>query len=169
VSLPVDTGDFKLYSRRAVDQILKVVDADPYLRGFPAIVGFPQTTIEYVRNPRLHGSSHFSIFKSGPAKEFIRGMTSFSVIPLRISLWFGLVAFGFAFFVAIYAVWAKLTKQAVPGSTGILLVVTFFSATLLVSQGVIGLYLSRIFRQVRPLPRYIVQDKWTRDRGITKS
>jgi len=165
VQLPVDTGDFKLYSRRAVDQILEVVDADPYLRGFPAIIGFPQTSIEYIRNPRFQGKSHFSIFKSGPTKEFIRGITSFSAIPLYVSLWFGLAALGVAFCVALYAVWAKLTENAVPGSTGVLLVVTFFAAAQLISQGLIGLYVSKIFRQVRPLPRYIVQDKCSKHKS----
>lgn len=159
--LQTDTGDFKLYSRRAVREILKLTDTEPYLRGLSAVVGFPQATLDYVRQPRFRGRSHFSIFRSGPTREFLRAITSFSVVPLHISLWIGFFSIVVAFGIAAYSIWTKLSGLAVPGTSGTLLVVTFFSGVILMSQGILGIYVSRIFSQVRPLPRYIIEEQWT--------
>ena len=89
IPIPENTGDYKLLSRRVVDNLLLFQEPDPFMRGLVYWIGFRQDSIQYIREVRFAGKTHFSLFGSGPVKEFIRGATSFSVAPLYLSLIIG--------------------------------------------------------------------------------
>ena len=158
IDLKKDVGDFKLISRRALDKILEQKEYNPYIRGLSVWVGFKQTYIDYVRDARLEGESKFSLFADGPVTQFIRGVTSYSLKPLYIGVLLGFFAFLFSIFLIFYALYIKLVGLAVPGTTGILIVVSFFSGALLSSIGIMGIYLARIFEQTKGRTRYIIKN-----------
>ena len=144
IELPVDAGDFKLLSRAAVDHLLKIRESDPYLRGLVIWLGFTQVFVPYERDARHAGRTHFPFFSRNSWKTFCIVMTSFSFLP-------------------IYACWA-LAAAGLVGSFFLLLVsgplmaaLTFFWATTLAAVGGVGLYVIRIYKDVRGRPPYIVK------------
>ncbi len=158
IDLQKDVGDFKLISRRALDKILEQKEYNPYIRGLSVWVGFKQTYVDYVRDAREAGESKFSLFAEGPVTQFIRGVTSYSLKPLYSGVLLGFFAFLFSIFLIVYALYAKLAGLAVPGTTGILIVVSFFSGALLSTLGIMGIYLARIFEQTKGRTRYIIKN-----------
>ncbi len=158
INLPEQVGDFKLLSRRAVENILKIKEIDPYLRGLSVWIGFKQTQVEYIRESRHSGSTHFPLFGNlNPSAEFLRGVTSFSSAPLYFSLFLGLLTMIFSIFLLFYALYLKISGNAVPGTSGILIAISFFSGVILFTLGVIGIYISRIYNQIKGRPRYLVE------------
>ena len=158
INLEKDVGDFKLISKRALNKILEQKEYNPYIRGLSVWVGFKQTYVDYVRDARESGKSKFSLFAEGPVTQFIRGVTSYSLKPLYLGVLLGFFAFLFSIALIIYAFYAKVSGIAVPGTTGILIVVSFFSGTLLSTLGIMGIYLARIFEQTKGRTRYIIKD-----------
>ena len=158
VRLPENTGDFKLLSRRVVQEILKISEYDPYMRGLSVWVGYRQEFIHYRRELRLGGKTHFPLFGKGPIREFVRGLTAFSAGPLYLSFFFGLFTTLFCCGLILYAVVTKLLGIAVPGISGVLIAVALFSGIIMISNGLIGLYVARIYNEVRGRPRYIIRN-----------
>ena len=158
ISLPIESGDFKLISKKALIEIKKQKELNPYIRGMSVWVGFKQTFVEYVRDRRGSGKSKFSLFSKGPVLEFIKGVTSYSLAPLYIGIFLGAFAFVFSLILIIYALYAKFNGLAVPGSTGIILTVSFFSGIILVTLGIIGIYLARIYEQTRGRANYVIKE-----------
>ena len=149
INLEKDVGDFKLISKRALNKILEQKEYNPYIRGLSVWVGFKQTYVDYVRDARESGKSKFSLFAEGPVTQFIRGVTSYSLKPLYLGVLLGFFAFLFSIALIIYAFYAKVSGIAVPGTTGILIVVSFFSGTRLSTLGIMGIYVARIFEQTK--------------------
>jgi dolichol-phosphate mannosyltransferase len=144
IELPVDAGDFKLLSRAAVDHLLQIRESDPYLRGLVVWLGFTQVFVPYERDARHAGRTHFPFFSRNPWKTFCIGMTSFSFLP-------------------IYACWA-LAAAGFVGSFLLLLIsgpflatLAFFWATTLAAIGGVGIYVIRIYKDVRGRPPSIVK------------
>ena len=158
IQLPSEAGDFKLISKKALNIILEQDEFRPYIRGLSVWVGFKQTYVDYVRDAREAGESKFSLFAEGPVTQFIRGVTSYSLKPLYSGVLLGFFAFLFSIFLIIYALYAKLAGLAVPGTTGILIVVSFFSGARLSTIGIMGIYLARIFEQTKGRTRYIIKN-----------
>ena len=158
IDLKKDVGDFKLISRRALDKILEQKEYNPYIRGLSVWVGFKQTYIDYTRDAREAGQSKFTLLSEGPVSQFIRGVTSYSLKPLYIGVLLGFFAFLFSILLIIYALYAKLAGLAVPGTTGILIVVSFFSGALLSTIGIMGIYVARIFEQTKGRTIYVIKD-----------
>ena len=157
INLPEQVGDFKLLSRKAVDSICKIGEIDPYFRGLSVWIGYKQTKIEYVRESRHKGYTHFPLLGNlNPSAEFLRGITSFSSAPLYFSLFVGLLTILFSIFLTFYALYLKISGNAVAGTSGILIAIAFFSGVILFTLGVIGIYISRIYNQIKGRPRYIV-------------
>ena len=155
IELPVDAGDFKLLSRAAVDRLLEIRESDPYLRGLVVWLGFTQVFVPYERDARHAGRTHFPFFSKNPWKTFCIGMTSFSFLP-------------------IYACWA-LAAAGFVGSFLLLLtsgtymaLLTFFWATTLAAVGGVGLYVIRIYKDVRGRPAYIVKSIISNDQDRTR-
>lgn len=157
IPIPENTGDFKLLSRRVVDNLLSLQESDPFMRGLVYWVGFRQDSIEYVREIRFAGDTHFSIFGSGPIKEFIRGATSFSVAPLYLSLIIGLISTAVSFIMLASILVQKIMGMNLPGWTAIMSAILFIGGTLHLCFGLTGVYVGKIHIQARNRPLYIVQ------------
>ena len=158
IPLPNDSGDFKLLSRRVVDHINNLKEHNPYIRGLTVWVGFKQDFVEYIRESRFSGKSKFLSVWSGPAAEFVRGVTGYSTGPLYLGIIIGLIAILFSFLLIAYALYAKFTNIAIPGSSGVIIVMAFFSGTILATIGITGLYIARIYEQTLGRPRYIIKN-----------
>jgi dolichol-phosphate mannosyltransferase len=158
IELPENTGDFKLLSRRVVDEILKLSEYDPYMRGLSVWVGYRQDFVLYRRESRFAGETKFPLFSKGPVREFIRGLTAFSAAPLYLSFLLGLATCVVAVLLIVYAVVTKILGVAAPGAPGVIIALSMFGGVILMTNGVIGLYLARIYYQVKGRPRYIVRD-----------
>jgi len=158
IPLPINAGDFKLISRKALNHILELKEFRPYIRGLSVWVGFKQTNVYYIREARGFGKSQFSLFGSGPINEFITGLTSYSLKPLYIGIILGFFSIFVSFFLILHTLYAKFNDVTALGSAGILISISFFSGIILFSQGIIGIYVARIFEQVRGRARYIIKD-----------
>ena len=154
-----NVGDYKLLSRRVVDQIMKIKEKDPFTRGLPVWVGFDQVTIDYEREARFAGKTHFSLLRSvAPYLEFVRGMVAFSVWPLYFSLLVGLtVSFGSFCYMTLIIMQRVFFGTHLPGWPAMMAAVLFLGGVILMSLGVVGIYIGKIFDEVRERPRYIVE------------
>jgi len=158
INLPTNTGDYKLLSRRVINEILNLKEYDPYMRGLSIWVGFKQYFVYYKREARFAGEAKFSLFSKGPISEFFRGLTSYSAIPLYISLVMGLFVTFISFLVIIWALICKYLGISYPGSTGVLVAVSFFSGVILTTNGIMGLYISKMYYELKGRPRYIIKN-----------
>ena len=158
IDLPIEAGDFKLISKRALQKILSQKEFRPYVRGLSVWVGYKQSFVYYTREARAHGKSKFSLFSKGPITEFINGVTSYSLKPLYIGIFLGFFSLLFSVALIAYAFYAKFNDLAIPGTTGILIAVSFFSGILLFTLGIMGIYIARIFEQARGREKYIIKE-----------
>jgi dolichol-phosphate mannosyltransferase len=166
VSIPVDTGDFRLMSRRVVLTLRALRETNRFVRGMVAWVGFKQTAVKYVRKERFAGETHY------PLKKMIRfaldGIISFSSVPLRLATWLGVLAGLLGFAVACWAVYAHFFGAGVvPGWATLMITVSLASCAQLLMTGILGEYVGRIYDEVKHRPLYIVGDvvNTTRDEG----
>ena len=163
IDLKTNVGDFRLFSRRAIDKILKVGDYEPYLRGVSVWVGYKQVIIPYERQARFSGSTHFSLLKfnsflRGPLNEFLKGLTSFSNGPLYFIFFNGLIISFLSIIFIIYGFIIKFFNLSMTGVPGIIILISFFFGILFLNMGIFGLYLAKIFDQTKNRPRYIIDN-----------
>ncbi len=162
ITILQNTGDFKLISRRAMNEILKLDEFDPFLRGLVAWVGFRQEQVFYERDPRFAGETKFSLWRSlNPYKEFLRGITLFSTTPLYLALFLGLfVSFvSFLFFAALVLGPLVFRGQAGLSWNQLLLGSTLLmGGIILFTVGILGIYVGRIHRESIHRPRYIIDN-----------
>jgi glycosyltransferase involved in cell wall biosynthesis len=157
IDLPVDGGDFKLLSRRAVNHLLGLRESDPYLRGLAAWLGLNQSFVPYERAARYAGKTHFPFFSRNPWKTFVMGVTSFSFFPIYACVALagaGLVVSALALVVALGLV---IGDTPAAGRTALIALLTFFWATTVGAIGIVGVYIVRIYKDVRGRPAYLVQ------------
>ena len=121
-------------------------------------VGFKQSRVYYIREARGSGQSQFSLFGHGPVNEFITGLTSHSLKPLYVGIILGFVSILISLLLIIHTFYAKFNDLAAIGSSSILITISFFSGIILLTQGIIGIYIARIFEQVRGRKKYIIKD-----------
>ena len=158
IPLPINAGDYKLISRRALDKILELKEHRPYIRGLSVWVGYKQSFVDYIRDARGSGQSQFSIFGSGPVNEFITGLTAYSIQPLYFGIILGFFSIIISIILIIHTLYAKFNDLTALGAAGVLISISFFSGIVLLSQGVLGIYIARIFEQVRGRKRYVIKD-----------
>lgn len=157
VKIPRNTGDFRIMSRRVCDELNSFHEGHGFLRGMVAYVGFPQTYVEYDRDARHAGAGQYNRF-FGSMKIGLNGLISFSSRPLQMMSIAGFLVAGFSFLLGAYYVVGKLA--GVPYTTGLpttVLVVTFFSGVQLLSLGLMGEYVGRIYDEVKRRPMYIIE------------
>ena len=159
VSIPPDTGDFRMLTRRVINQLRELNETHGFLRGLVAYVGFRQAYIEYDRDERFQGVGHYNRF-TGSLRIGLNGIVSFSSRPLQLmSIGGGLLA-GFSFLLGgWYALQHFMGVVFTPGLPTTVLVVTFFAGVQLLSLGLIGEYIGRIYDEVKRRPMYIVDRK----------
>ena len=160
VEIPPNTGDFRLMSRRVVEHVVALNEAHGFLRGLVALVGFKQTSVLYDRDPRAGGSGKYNRFL-GSLGIGLNGVFGFSLYPLRIISAIGVALAGIAFLLGIVYLALKLAGFPFPvGNPTIVILVTFFSGVQLLSLGVIGEYIGRIYDETRERPKYIVESRY---------
>lgn len=160
VEIPPNTGDFRLMSRRVVDNVVALKEGHGFLRGLVGLVGFAQTSIPYDRDPRAAGTSKYNkLF--GSLAIGLNGVIGFSRYPLQLISVFGVVFSVLAFVVAIVYLGLKLGGVAFPiGNPTVVIVVAFFSGIQLLSLGVMGEYVGRIYDETRQRPKFIIESRY---------
>ena len=157
-SLLHDVGDFRLMSRRCVDSLRSMRELHRFLRGMVAWVGYPQICVRYERQARVAGTTKY------PLTRMIRlawnAAVSFSPLPLRISFFAGGLMALLAIEEAVRALVAYHSGRTVPGWTSLMIVVCMSNAVLLVTVGILGEYVAKIFEESKGRPLYIVADAW---------
>ena len=157
INIPLDTGDFRIISRKVINVLKQMPEQQKFLRGQIAWVGFRQTAVEYQREERTAGTSGYTIKKM--MRLAMDGITSFSNLPLRIATIVGFLVSGITFCVALYALYSRfISKDYVPGWTSIIISVLFIGGVQLITIGIIGEYISRISSNVRNRPLYVVSE-----------
>lgn len=155
VAIPVDAGDFRLMSRPVVLALRALREQHRFVRGMVAWVGFRQTSVSYERPARFAGETKYPLRKM--IKFAIDGITSFSIVPLRIATWLGVLAGVFGVATAGWAIYVKLFLEGVvPGWTTITILVALGSSAQLLMTGILGEYVGRIYEEVKRRPLYVV-------------
>lgn len=156
VQIPRNTGDFRIMTRRAIEELRKLNESHGFLRGLVAYIGFKQTAIEYDRDERFSGVGNYNRL-TGSLKIGLNGLVSFSSRPLQLMSISGALMAFFSFLIGLWYVVQKLFGfDLTPGLSTTILVVTFFSGVQLLCLGLLGEYIGRIYDEVKRRPMYIV-------------
>ena len=158
INVPIDSGDFKLLSRRVVNELIRLDERDAYFKGLVTWVGFKQEQVLYNRDKRFAGNTHFSLLKSlGPFQSFIAGIASFSSLPLYLSLFIGMGILLSALVYAILVLIVVSTGGTVPGWSFVIMVLLFIGGIQLITLGIMGIYLARVHTESKKRPTYIIE------------
>jgi polyisoprenyl-phosphate glycosyltransferase len=154
--IPVDTGDFRLISRRVLDALQQMPERNRFVRGMVSWTGFSQISLPYERDQRLHGTTKFSLFKM--LRFASNGILSFSKVPLDLIVSLGLLL-SFGSFIGILFVLYEtfVLKSTVRGWGSMMVAVLFMGGIQLICIGMVGEYVGRIFDEVRKRPSYIIR------------
>ena len=159
VQIPRNTGDFRLMSRKVVDEICNLNEKHGFLRGLVAFVGFNQTAVFYNRDARFAGKGNYNRY-FGSLKIGLNGLIGFSAKPLNLMAASGGVIAGLSFLLGgWYAVQKIFGISVTPGLSTTVILVSFFAGVQLLSLGLVGEYISRIYDEVKNRPMYIVDKK----------
>jgi glycosyltransferase involved in cell wall biosynthesis len=156
IDLPMQSGDFKLMSRRVVKHVIAMKEHEPYLRGLVRFVGFNQVPVYYDRDARLAGETHFRIYGPKTIKNYISGVTSFSDVPLYLIFALGITVCMGAFSYLLIIVAMRLMGWNLPGWSAIMATVLFLGATQSLAIGILGLYVAKIHIEVKRRPNFII-------------
>jgi glycosyltransferase involved in cell wall biosynthesis len=155
--IQLDSGDFCVMNRKVVENMLKLKEKNPFLRGIRAWLGFKQIGVEYERQARIEGESGYTLKKLFKiAKD---GIFSFSNFPIRLITILGTIGLFFAFCFSFYVVFQYFIKLIpVKGYTSLIIVISFFSSLILICLGIIGEYIVRIYDEVRNRPFSVIEE-----------
>ncbi|MCI9625228.1 MAG: glycosyltransferase [Clostridia bacterium] len=156
IQIPTDTGDFRLIDRKVAEVFKTMPERNRFIRGMVSWIGFSQIPIEYERDERFAGETKY------PLKKMLKfasdGIVSFSVKPLRLVLLLGFIATFIAFLLFLYAVLGKIFFPAATsgGWASLMATIAFFGGVQLLSLGIVGEYIARIYEESKDRPLYIV-------------
>ncbi|MFM9880547.1 MAG: glycosyltransferase family 2 protein [Burkholderiaceae bacterium] len=154
--IPVDVGDFRLLSRRAVDALNQLGESNRFMKGLFGWIGFPQTTLTYARHPRLAGQSKWPYWKLWNLA--LEGITGFSTAPLKVASYAGLAsALGAFAYAAYFLLKTLLLGDSVPGFPTLIVSVLLLGGMQLMAIGVLGEYLGRLFKESKRRPLYLIE------------
>ena len=158
VDIPADTGDFCLMDRQVVDVLNSMPERNRYIRGLRAWIGFRQTAVKFERDPRFAGEVKYTFKKS--LALAINSLVSFSKIPLRLSTYLGLFSALIALLMALLVLYWRLQQPDSPvtGLATILIAVFFLGSVQLISIGILGEYVGRIYEEVKGRPAYTIAE-----------
>jgi glycosyltransferase involved in cell wall biosynthesis len=160
VAIPVDTGDFRLMSRRVVEALKRSPERHRFLRGLVSWVGFNQIGVEYDRDERHSGITKYPLSKM--LRFAIDGITSFSDVPLRFASYLGFVSSAIAFIYAMIVIVFKLFSLNPPAYTkgwaSTIVAILFLGGVQLISLGILGEYIGRIYDEVKGRPLYLISE-----------
>jgi polyisoprenyl-phosphate glycosyltransferase len=157
VKIPLDTGDFRLMDRKVVEAIKQMRERHRFIRGMTSWVGFKQTGVEYERQVRYAGETHYPFRKM--LKFAIDAITSFSYAPLQLATYLGFIVATISGLFVVFVIFARLFMEDHPflGQATTLVVVLFLGGVQLITLGIIGEYLGRIYDEVKGRPLYLVR------------
>lgn len=159
VDIPKNTGDFRLMDRQVVDSLKQLPEKTRFMKGIFAWLGFPTTTIYFDRPDRFAGETSWNYWKLW--RFALDGIFAFTTLPLQIWTYLGAIFSLFSFVYAIFLVLRTMTHGAeVPGYASIMVSILFLGGIQLISLGVIGEYVGRIYKEVKGRPIYIVEKSW---------
>ena len=157
ISIPVDTGDFRIISRKVVEGLRLMPEQNKFIRGQISWIGYRQTFIEYDRAERAGGETGYTYRKM--IRLALDGITAFSDVPLKAATIGGFVVSGLAFMVGIYTLYSRfVTHDYPPGWPSLMVSILFLGGVQLISVGIIGEYMARLSANVRQRPLYLVSD-----------
>ncbi len=158
VDIPNDTGDFRLMSRRAVVDLLRLREEHRFMKGLFAWIGFPAKPIYYRRDPRAAGETKWNYWNLW--NFALEGITSFTVAPLKVATYVGLLVAVLALLYGVFVIWkAMVFGDTVKGYPSLMAVILFLGGVQLISVGVLGEYIGRIFNEVKRRPLYLLNRK----------
>jgi glycosyltransferase involved in cell wall biosynthesis len=164
-AIPKNVGDFRLISRPVIQAIRQLPERTRFMKGIFAWVGFRQTTIFYTRPERAAGETKWRAWRLW--NFALEGIVSFSSVPLKVWSYVGVLSALLALLYMIYIVIRTMVYGVdVPGYASLITIQLFFNGMILISLGVLGEYLARIFLEVKQRPLYLVQDKWGFDQDL---
>ena len=155
VEIPENTGDFRLMSQRVVVEINRLRECHGFLRGLVALVGFRQTAIPFDRPARFAGTTNYPVI--GSIRIGLNGLLCFSTAALKLSSVLGFVTAGFSLLLTVTYLFLKLIHYPILwGNPTLVILVTFLGGVQLISVGILGEYIGRIYEEVRARPKFIV-------------
>lgn len=154
IDIPLDAGDFCLLDKKIVDILVAMPEKDPFMRGLRSWVGYSQIGVEYDRKERYSGKSKYNFFRL--FKLALDGILSFSNIPLRLAAVLGFAVSGISL---VQIIILLIKKLPVPGTTAIAVIVLFIGGVQLISIGIVGEYLGRIYEESKNRPSFIIKGK----------
>ncbi len=166
VAIPVDTGDFRLMSRRVLVALSHVRERHRFLRGLVSWVGYRQIGVGYDRAERFSGTTKYPLSKM--IKFALDGITSFSEIPLRFATYLGFVTSGFAFMYLLIVLILNILHLNLQGYTSTMAAILFLGGVQLIGIGILGEYIGRIYDEVKGRPLYLVADVLSADGVIAE-
>jgi len=157
VEIPLDTGDFRLMDRKVVEAMKQMKEKHRFIRGMTSWVGFRQTGVQYVREERFAGETKYPLRKM--MKFAMNAITGFSYLPLQLATYLGFIIAGLSAVGVIAVIITRLSgSQAFFGQATTLIMVLFLGGVQLISLGIIGEYLGRIYDEVKGRPMYVVNE-----------
>lgn len=157
VKIPLDTGDFRLMDRKVINVLKQMRERHRFPRGMSAWVGFKQVGVEYKRAARKAGETKYPFRKM--FRLAINAVTGFSYFPLQVATYFGFASAGFAILVIPIVIYLRITgSQAFFGQASTLIAVLFLGGVQLISLGVLGEYIGRLYDEAKGRPLYIVRE-----------
>ncbi|MSU70587.1 MAG: glycosyltransferase [Opitutaceae bacterium] len=157
VKIPPNTGDFRLMSRRVIEELVKLKESHGFLRGMVAVVGFKQILIPFDRPPRHQGETNYNRFL-GSLRIGFNGIFCFSTYALTLATLFGFLIAGFSFLLmAVYLFYKLMGWEILWGNPTLVILVSFLGGVQLISIGILGEYIGRIYEEVRSRPKFIVE------------
>ena len=151
-----DTSDFKLLDRKVVNALAKLPEHRMFFRTLSSWVGYKRANVTYDVGERVAGSSKWSTGKL--MRYAASSVTSFTSRPMQIVTWFGVLVFLISVVVGIWALVDKIMGRAIEGMTTVIFLLLFIGSIIMISLGIIGYYIARIFEEVQARPRYIVDE-----------
>jgi polyisoprenyl-phosphate glycosyltransferase len=159
IPIPPDTGDFRLLDRRVVEVLVRLPERTRFMKGLFAWVGFKQTALSFDRPERRSGSTKWTYWRLW--NFALDAITSFSSVPLKIWSYIGVGVSIFAFLYALFLVGLTIVRGVVvPGYASIMVAVLFLGGVQLITLGIIGEYLARVYNEVKGRPLYLVRERW---------
>ncbi len=156
VRIPPNTGDFRLMARRVVNEVVRLKESHGFLRGMVAVVGFKQYLLPFERPARFSGETHYNRF-FGSLRIGFNGIFCFSTYALTLSTMFGFIIAAFSFLLmAIYLFYKLMGWPILWGNPTLVILISFLGGIQLISVGILGEYIGRIYEEVRARPRFIV-------------
>lgn len=157
VDIPLDTGDFRLMSRRSIEAMKLFSERNRFVRGLVSWIGFRQTGISFIRAERYAGETKYPLRKM--LRFALDGIVTFSFVPLQLATYFGFIASGLSFLGILWVVYMRLfTQETITGWASMMVILLFLGGVQLLTLGIIGEYIGRIYDEVKRRPLYLVEE-----------